>query len=88
MIQDVNEDRIRQRAHQLWEQDGRPDGNHDSHWQRATDELRQEDEGRQLENPQQSKISNAPGSSDGAGSGIDSFATTTGDKDKGVDGLS
>ncbi len=26
---------IRARAHQIWEDEGRPDGRHDIHWQRA-----------------------------------------------------
>ena len=29
------EQRIRARAHQLWEQEGRPDGRADSHWEQA-----------------------------------------------------
>jgi len=35
---DRNED-IKARAHQIWEEDGRPDGMHDSHWKQAEDEL-------------------------------------------------
>jgi hypothetical protein len=31
--------RIRQRAHQIWEQSGRPDGQHESHWAQAEREL-------------------------------------------------
>lgn len=30
---------IRTRAHQIWEEEGRPDGMHDEHWKRAQDEL-------------------------------------------------
>lgn len=30
-----HEERIRCRAHQLWEEEGRPDGRHDDHWERA-----------------------------------------------------
>lgn len=33
------EDRIRQRAHQLWEEQGRPDGRHDEHWSQASSEI-------------------------------------------------
>ena len=29
------EDRIRERAYQLWEEDGRPDGKSDDYWVRA-----------------------------------------------------
>ncbi len=37
---DVSEDRIAQRAQQLWEEEGRPDGRADDHWRRAEEELR------------------------------------------------
>jgi hypothetical protein len=33
------EERIRQRAHQLWEADGRPEGRHDHHWSQAEREI-------------------------------------------------
>ena len=33
------EERIRERAHSLWEQDGRPDGNEKEHWRQAVLEL-------------------------------------------------
>jgi len=33
------EDRIRALAHRFWEEEGRPDGRHDEHWQRACDQL-------------------------------------------------
>jgi hypothetical protein len=32
---DPDEDQIRQLAHQLWESDGRPSGQAESHWRRA-----------------------------------------------------
>jgi hypothetical protein len=31
----VTEDAIRARAYQIWEEEGRPDGRHELHWQRA-----------------------------------------------------
>lgn len=34
-----HQDRIRQRAHQLWEQEGRPEGRHDEHWKQACTEM-------------------------------------------------
>lgn len=37
------EERIRQRAHELWEQAGRPDGHADQHWERAAQDLDRED---------------------------------------------
>ena len=33
------EERIRQRAHELWEREGRPHGRHDDHWQQAREEI-------------------------------------------------
>ncbi len=34
-----NEDEIRQRAHAIWEQEGRPEGRQEEHWHRASTEL-------------------------------------------------
>ncbi|KHK90893.1 DUF2934 domain-containing protein [Novosphingobium malaysiense] len=31
--------RIRERAHALWEQEGRPHGRHDAHWDQARQEI-------------------------------------------------
>ena len=36
------EERIRQRAYELWEDNGRPEGGADEFWQRAERELRNE----------------------------------------------
>ena len=33
------EDQIRQRAHQLWEDQGRPEGQHEEHWRQASSEI-------------------------------------------------
>jgi hypothetical protein len=30
-----NENRIRERAHHIWEEEGRPEGKHREHWERA-----------------------------------------------------
>ena len=38
------EDRIRQRAHQLWEEQGRPEGRHDEHWSQASSEIGEDGE--------------------------------------------
>ena len=35
----MDENRIRQRAYELWEKDGRPEGRHAEHWERARREL-------------------------------------------------
>lgn len=36
---DEIEERIRRRAYEIWERDGRPDGEHDRHWHQAEKEL-------------------------------------------------
>ena len=41
----VNEERIRIRAHEIWEEEGRPEGRDRDHWERAWRELTA-DEGR------------------------------------------
>lgn len=38
MAQQDREDHIRERAYQIWEKEGRPDGAHERHWQQASDE--------------------------------------------------
>ncbi|WP_247887181.1 DUF2934 domain-containing protein [Azospirillum sp. SYSU D00513] len=47
------EDRIRKRAHQIWEREGRPEGRSDDHWKLASEEIAIEDNYRQtlLPNP-------------------------------------
>jgi hypothetical protein len=35
----VDEDRVRQRAHEIWEREGRPEGRHEEHWKQAMDEI-------------------------------------------------
>ncbi len=41
---DTLEDRVRDRAHQLWDQDGRPDGRHVEYWLAAEKELKAADD--------------------------------------------
>lgn len=36
---DDRHERIRQRAHEIWEQAGRPEGAHEEHWNQATAEI-------------------------------------------------
>ena len=38
------EERIRERAYQIWEREGRQEGSHDAHWQRAERELDEEEQ--------------------------------------------
>lgn len=40
---DDRQERIRQRAHAIWEQAGRPEGVHQQHWDQATAEIDGED---------------------------------------------
>lgn len=35
----MDDTRIRERAYELWESEGRPDGRHEEHWQQARREL-------------------------------------------------
>lgn len=42
MMDNDRESRIREKAHFLWEEAGRPDGKADEHWQRATALVAQE----------------------------------------------
>ena len=35
--------RIRERAHAIWEREGRPEGRHIEHWQQAAREIAEED---------------------------------------------
>ena len=39
------DDRIRERAHAIWEREGRPEGKHDEHWRRAVEEIDRESAG-------------------------------------------
>jgi hypothetical protein len=38
-VTDDRHERIRQRAHEIWEQAGRPEGAHMEHWEQATAEI-------------------------------------------------
>jgi len=37
-----HQERIRQRAHEIWESEGRPEGRDTDHWSRAQEELKNE----------------------------------------------
>ncbi len=65
-----SEDRIRERAHRIWEEEGRPDGRHREHWERACREIHPETMG-----------PSATANPDGAtGSRRTAAGTPTGDK--------
>lgn len=38
-LPEIPEDKIRERAHHIWEREGRPDGRSEDHWQMARSEL-------------------------------------------------
>ena len=38
-MDDTADHPIRKRAHQIWEEEGRPHGKHDEHWRRAKTEM-------------------------------------------------
>jgi hypothetical protein len=56
-MEDDRNEKIRTRAHQIWESEGRKEGSHEAHWQRAEREVTEEERSR------------AGGSDDHAGSG-------------------
>lgn len=39
---DERQERVRQRAHEIWEREGRPHGKHDEHWRLAREEIERE----------------------------------------------
>jgi len=44
-VTDDKQERIRQRAHAIWEQAGRPEGAHQRHWDQASSEIEAEGTG-------------------------------------------
>ena len=61
-----DEERIRQRAHEIWEREGRPEGRHEEHWAQAHREIEAEG-GSQPEPaaPDASPTDPAPGTASG-----------------------
>ena len=47
----TRDDRIRIRAYEIWQREGRPEGRHDQHWAEATREIEQEDSAGRQSNP-------------------------------------
>lgn len=55
-----DEERIRKRAHEIWEEEGRPEGREYSRWLRAREEVSREDaEALQCAPPSQEKLERA-----------------------------
>ena len=70
------EQRIRDRAHALWEQEGRPEGRHNEHWERASREIDYE-----FGQPDPGRLSNQqeiPAASVGSASGLQPSGTSPG----------
>jgi hypothetical protein len=44
-MDDEREMRIRERAHEIWEREGRPEGAQEEHWRRASEEIDAENQG-------------------------------------------
>ena len=45
IMADDRQERIRNRAHQIWLEEGQPAGQHDRHWHQAVADIDQEDAG-------------------------------------------
>lgn len=53
MVQDTVEERIRERAHQIWIEQGKPEGKHREHWERAREEIETDADKRLIEDRKQ-----------------------------------
>jgi hypothetical protein len=74
---DDQQQEIRERAHSISEQEGRPDGRDRAHWDRAERELRSE-QGSPGDAATSTRTEQAPTSSVGSASGLSPSGTTTG----------
>ncbi|YCI05488.1 DUF2934 domain-containing protein [Ensifer sp. D2-11] len=55
------EELIRRRAYAIWEQEGRPDGQHQRHWEQAAREMQgPEMQGSEMQGPETHRDSTAP----------------------------
>lgn len=45
------EQRVRERAHQIWEAEGRPHGRHEEHWRLAREQIAGEEELKEMGGP-------------------------------------
>jgi Protein of unknown function (DUF2934) len=71
------EDRIRERAHQIWEREGRPSGREAVHWDQAARDIEAEE-----------KVAGAAGGSSGTPRGFGDDEALSDVQSAGVDGLS
>ncbi len=59
-MQEDRSKKVEERAHGIWESEGRPDGKHDEHWKRAEQEL--------SEGEKHSEVSETPSTTASSGS--------------------
>jgi len=48
----ITDAQIRERAHKLWEKEGKPEGRSDEFWHQAISELEADEPGNELQTPQ------------------------------------
>jgi hypothetical protein len=57
-MDDERERRIRERAHEIWEREGRPEGAQEEHWRRASEEIDAEDQSASGSSPGEGGVAN------------------------------
>ena len=57
-MDEERETRIRERAHEIWEREGRPEGAQEEHWRRACEEIDAEDQSGSGRSPGDSGVAN------------------------------
>jgi hypothetical protein len=77
------EDRIRKRAHEIWEREGRPEGRQEEHWRQASQEVGEELFGQQGATDAQER----PGALDGGLLPPDGLVAPGGPAGAGLGGL-
>ncbi|WP_017997371.1 DUF2934 domain-containing protein [Rhizobium leguminosarum] len=70
MGQEGREDLIRDRAQQIWEREGKKDGDHERHWRQAEQEIREEQVGEEGASDTGSQTGRKAGGAKGIASGV------------------
>ena len=79
------EDSVRERAHRIWEREGRPEGGHDQHWRQAQQEISAEEEIGVTDNLENTELTSDLGIQDDlAGEGPEASGTLA-DAEEGAD---
>ena len=55
----LNDERVRLRAYELWEKDGRPHGRNDAYWEEALRQIKEQDRGQASPLPEQRRPTRA-----------------------------